>query len=456
MGLRPAVTRSENDRTGRAAVLVRTCDPSAQPVRLEAFQVLVRVERGEHADRILRAQARAGSLSAADARQLRFLTYGVIRRRLVLDRWIRCHSHKEPPARVRHLLHLGLYEISDGRSPGYAVVNTYVELAKRLGLAGASGYINALLRLAAREGKPAFTEEETYPDWLADAWKRAYGEATASAICAAQNQSSRPCLRVNTRRISPDDFRERMRSEGVDLEPAALDPDCFYPLLGRGSPLEEGGIIIENLPGYEAGHFWVQNETPAFIGRLAARLRASAILDFCAAPGGKSFVLATTTPARLVAYDVDEKRLARMAQEVSRLGLEVDLTPPVPGETFDLVLVDAPCSNTGVIQKHPEVRLRISPHRIERHARRQAAILSDARGHVGPGGFLLYATCSLQPEENEEVVNRFLDANDAFIPVPVSAYAPEALEAGVATGPGATVLPDGRRHGGFFALLKRR
>jgi len=339
---------------------------------------------------------------------------------------------------VRWILRLGLYQLEHlDRVPRHAVVDTSVELAKRCAPRGAAGLVNAVLRHAperlpdlvepdAAEDPVGHLEVRTsHPRWMLDRWLTRYGFRKTLALAAANNRRPSLTLRVVSGRVTPEDLIADLRARGIEAEGGQFLPDCVR-LPGGWSP-----VVRELLQG---GFVVVQDEAAGLVAHVARPSRGGAILDVCSAPGGKAIHLAQLagdTP--VVAADVSARRLARLRENTARLGLRhvlpvvADGLQPATRGAFSRVLVDAPCSNTGVLAKRPDARWRRGLADLARLAELQGALLDAARGQVGAGGLLVYSTCSLEPEENEDVIRAYLDRHPSDSVVPADEVLPPEL-----------------------------
>lgn len=392
------------------------------------------------------ALLRAGSgVSAADRGLARELAFGVIRRQATLD-WLiaRRTDGRTQKAALQILLRLGLYQLFWlDRIPDHAAVHETVELAKRLGFGPQSGFLNAVLRGCVRERGALKSKLEelkarephlgfSHPQWLCDRWAARWGNDSLRALLEWNNTPPHTFIRVNTLRATPEQLAAQFEKEGVLFTPRAYDwvPENLSFEL-REHPL------LTSLPSFQQGLFYVQDPSTLLAPRLLDVQPGQRLLDLCAAPGGKTTLLAQfmRNQGQVVAEDADTNRLKLLVENCARLGVtcvESAQGPPapLPAETgadlpaatdagspsalFDGVLVDVPCSNTGVLRRRVDVRWRIQPAEIERLRKLQFGLLSRAATRVKPGGVLVYSTCSLEPEENENVVERFLSEAKGF------------------------------------------
>ncbi len=360
----------------------------------------------------------------------------------------------EKAARARAILRLGAAQLLFMDVPDHAAVSTAVTLADedRLGRPW-KGLVNGVLRgLARRRDELLATQDPARlntPDWLFERWSQAYGEAAARTI--AEAHLIEPTLDLT---VKSDPAGWAAKVEGV--------------VLPTGSVRTAIGGAVDALPGYADGQWWVQDAAAALPPRLLGDVAGLSVADLCAAPGGKTASLAAAG-AKVTAVDQSAERLKRLDANMRRLGLSVttvvaDLTDWSPAEQFDAILLDAPCSATGTIRRHPDVARLKTPDDITVLADLQRRILARAADWLKPGGLLVYCTCSLEPEEGEVQIARFLEGTPDFRRIPILASdigGDEAMvraDGDLRTLPGHLVLSEPRLSGldGFFAARLQR
>ncbi len=385
-----------------------------------AFLILADVRRGHFADRS--AALRLADLDDADRALARELAFGTIRLRGRLDAELavlvsRPLSRIDPA--VHDWLRLGLYQLRNTRIPDHAAVDQTVESVKRVAGSGAGGLANAVLRRAAREGTPAgaFPDERedpagylatwgSHPRWLVDRWLGRWPLASVRRLVENDNRAPEVTVRPMDRAIDPG--AEVPEVPGVRLEPLAEWPGLFR--LESGSPAEA-------LRGVQAV---VQDPAAAAVVDYAGGELSGPIVDLCAAPGGKAVGLAAANPGArpFVAADVNAKRLDRLRATVTRVGSDVAIVRMdgrMPAVSHaGTVLLDAPCTGTGVLRRRPDARWRLTPAGLEALGMLQTELLDSAAAITAPGGLVIYATCSLEPEENEGQVEAFLTRHANF------------------------------------------
>lgn len=401
--------------------------------RQTALDVLLHVDRGAASDRALDRALRASRLDQRDRALATELVYGVLRRRLSLDRRIASHSRRplaELDTPVLEALRLGAYQLAHlDRVPPHAAVDATVNAVKAHAR-GAAGFVNAVLRTLVREGRapeangrqgqpPGADGREAedgerrsaafadVPEWWAARWRQRYGDEVAGDWFASTLAPSPLVLRPHPR-VAPEDLLERLAGEGIELEGAPHAPGALRAV--GGSPVVS--------PLLHEGAFTLRGEASQLVAALLPLQPADRVLDVCAGRGGKTLQIAEDTrPALLVASDISPWRVAAarrdaIAAHVPEIHHVVaDLSVPAPfARSFSAVLVDAPCSGLGTVRRRPELKWRNDVERLRRLAALQRRILDHAVDTLVPGGLLLYATCSTEPEENEDVVDAVLDA----------------------------------------------
>jgi 16S rRNA (cytosine967-C5)-methyltransferase len=324
------------------------------------------------------------------------------------------------------LLRLALYQMFWlERVPSYAAVNESVEICKQRGFGGQAKFINAVLRAYSRESEGTreklarFKKEDislgySHPAWLCRRWEERFGDEKAKKLLEWNNTPPQVYARVNRLKRSAESLRAEWTKEGVEFRAVEFDwiaAGSIY-LLAKYPPLS-------NLDSFKAGGFYVQDPSTLLAPAMLKPESGEEILDYCAAPGGKTAFIADLIQnrGRILARDIEPKRLKLVAENARRLGAEAITIDPssFPKESsFDRVLVDAPCSNSGVTRRRVELRWRISSEEITRLVREQVKLLQQAARKTRPGGTLVYSTCSLEREENEAVVREFLASNPSF------------------------------------------
>lgn len=356
---------------------------------------------------------------------------------------------------VHGLLLCGLYQLSDTRVPDHAAVSETVAAVAVLKKGWARGMTNAVLRRFLRERDALYPRLDAaarlaHPAWLLEALQTQW-PAQWQQIVDANNRQPPMTLRVNPLRCSRDDYLARLSGAGIGARPGALCPAAVY----LDTPTD-----VAALPGFADGEVSVQDEAAQVAALLLDVQPGDRVLDACAAPGGKTGHLLELAPDMdsMVAMDIDATRLARVEENLERLGLDAQLCigdgarPPaaIAAKRFERILVDAPCSASGVIRRHPDVKLLRRPADIDSFSRQQRAILAGLWPLLETGGRLLYVTCSVLEGENSATVAAFLDAQADARPVPLAGHYGEVA------GPGRQLIPhtDGS-DGLYFAMLEK-
>ena len=422
----------------------------ARAVAAHALGVILR--RGRTLDQALAAAPGLDALDSRDAAFSRLLLLTTLRRLGQIDAFLAGLMDRPLPARrgpVQDILRLGIAQLAFLETPSHAAVASTVALAHGSRLSPYRGLVNAVLRRASRE-HGAITELDAprlnTPDWLWNSWTEAYGEATCRAI--AETHLNEPPLD-----LSPvSDAEDRIEALRATLGARRL-PGGSLRLRGAGD--------VTRLAGYEAGEWWVQDAAAALPARLLGPVAGKRVLEIGAAPGGKTAQLATAG-ARVTAVDRSVPRLARLKENLARLRLEAEIVeadalewgPPTPA---DMVLLDAPCTATGTIRRHPDIPHLRGTADVDRLADLQDRLLARAAAMVAPGGLLVYASCSLQPEECEQRVDTFLASAPDFARLPVRAGELEGLSEAVTTAGDLRTLPcHWAEHGGMDGFYAAR
>jgi 16S rRNA (cytosine967-C5)-methyltransferase len=443
--------------------------------RKAAFNVLLAVERGHsHSDDLLRGKA-VNALSSADRNLATALVLGVIRWQIRLDHQLQSllkRSNAKLDPEIRIALRLGAIQILHmDRIPARAAIDESVELAKQAGHRFASGMVNAVLRKLAGAPRVHYSEESAtelalaraHPTWIVERWANLYGLEAARAICS--HGQMQPVLIV---RLADPAVECELTQVAVVLEP--------------GQFLTAARIVVSGDVGstaaFDEGRARVQDEGSQLVAEIAAvnfGKSEGRILDACAAPGGKTLILAERNPeARILACESSLPRLEQMRQRLAAHGDRIecrlgDATQLGEDAAFDLVLADVPCSGTGTLGRNPEIRHRLHQEDLARQAERQRSILGAALRAVRPGGRVVYSTCSLEPEENEQVVATVLTATPNARQVSLHAtietlVADSRVASGAAIELKAPLTPDGalrllpgayHTDGFFIALIER-
>ncbi len=401
--------------------------------RRAALMVLTRLDKGPvDLQAALDAAFAEGKWDPRDKRLATELVFGTARWRFAIDPVIRHFTGrrlKDLDRPVRTLLRLGVHQLRHtDRIPDRAAVSETVRLARG---ERQRRFVNGVLRAITRADAPALPQEPvarlcaeaSLPAWMADRWIRTVGADGAAARAAQANASAPLTLRVNTVRTDRAALAAMLREHGATVVETPLSP------LGL---TVSGGGPVPGLPGYRDGLFYVQDEAGQLVSMLVDARPGEQVLDACAAPGGKASYLSTTVgdAGRVVALEQDKGRIRRLGDNLSRLGcgnvrvIQGDagtVSAKALGGPFDRVLLDAPCSGLGVLNRHPEGKWWKSSDAVTACAGVQRKILTHLASMVRPGGRLVYAVCTGEPEESTRMLARFLQNNHNFSVVPATA-----------------------------------
>ncbi len=385
---------------------------SVSPSRSAAFDILMRVEQGAFADEMLHSE-RLNQLSPADRALCTEIVMGVLRWRSLMDEMIGRWS-KTPPDKmdtdVLTALRMGAYQITRlERVPAHAAVDQTVELVKQSRRRFAAPMVNAIMRKIAASTKAAAAQSSggdplkaiahdyAHPRWLVERWAAEYGLDSVQQIARYDQQIPVPALR-----LADAAAEQELRDEGIELAPGALLTSVRRVVSGD----------VTKTPVYADGRVYLQDEASQLVALLVGK--GKHLLDCCAAPGGKTAVMAERNPGSLVIAAELHSGRARLIRRLVRapnvcvIAADAEALPVRPA--FDRVLADVPCSGTGTLARNPEIKWRLRAEDLADLHRRQVRILQAALGYLSPGGRLVYSTCSLEREENEDVVAEVLQA----------------------------------------------
>ncbi|MGD8297698.1 MAG: 16S rRNA (cytosine(967)-C(5))-methyltransferase RsmB, partial [Desulfobacterales bacterium] len=360
------------------------------------------------------------TVSRRERALLQALVYGVLRWRGRLDYFIanfsRTRFNKIHP-KILNILRLALFQIIYlDRIPDSAAVNTAVEMTKAAGAPWVIGYVNALLRKASREYRAvsfpelsknpsaALAARKSFPEWIIHRWLQRYGQKNTALLCDAVNAIPPITVRTNTLRTSPQNLLVALECDAEKVAQTPYSPD--------GITIVNPATSIPNLNGFQSGWFQVQDEAAQLVSLMLDPKPGETILDACAGMGGKTGHIAQlmNNEGKLAAVDIDGDKLSQLEAEMRRLGISIVSThcldleqgmSPLPGEGFDRILLDAPCSGLGVMRRNPDIKWHRSEKELVKHNARQLRLLENLATAVRPAGFLVYVVCSPEPEENE-------------------------------------------------------
>jgi len=400
------------------------------------------------------------------------LVEGTLRNRSWLD-FVLAQSCKHPldglPPLILQVLRLGAFQLLfHERQQASTVVSDSVDLARRCGHEGTAALVNAVLRAVSRgDGRTIAPDPDkdpveqisvawSHPRWIARRWVERFGAEQALLMAKADNEPPEVALRVNPLRTDSAALAADLAKEGLSVGPGALAP---------GTLQVRGSAHLAGTAAYREGRFSLQGAGSVISGLLASPPPGGRVVDMCAGAGGKTTHLAQMMQDRgeILACDVDRRRLAVLKSECLRLGISIIRTAECDARTlpatrdFDCCLLDAPCSGTGSLRRRPDIRWHRKEEDLPSLARLQRELLAAAGGLVGRNGWIVYCTCSLEPEEDEQVVAEFLAARPGFRPVDCRPFLP-MLEARDFLMEGKAVLLLPHRHGtdGMFMMRLER
>ena len=389
--------------------------------RAVAVQFLLEIfRRRQHLER-LQGSRRFRELKSRDRRLTTELVQGVLRQRGLLDFYIDKLS-KNPLERLDEIvlwtLRVGLYQLAFLRIPAAAAVYETANLCRQFRKSSATGFVNALLRkfLRRRPDLPpgnsstALAVRYSHPEWLVRRYLRRYGKGTTVSLLSRNNERPIPYLWVNPFRTDLTSFCRQLDQARIGYQRFHQLPHCL---------IMESAYFSRHLL-YRQGHAFLMDAASQEIANLPNLAGKKRLADLCAAPGGKAFLLASRQPtnSRLYCGDSRWARLLQMRRRADLYSIPslhfllADLTQPAPfGKSFDFVLLDVPCTGLGTLRSNPDLRWTVKSEELKRFSVKQAKILHHGFETLAPGGELIYSTCSTEPEENEQVVEEFLDSH---------------------------------------------
>jgi 16S rRNA (cytosine967-C5)-methyltransferase len=447
---------------------------TAESVRRLAAEILAKVDtRKAYADLLLDYTLKSAGLDARDRALVTELTYGTLRWRGRLDGYVNPRirgSLKTTDPFIRNLLRLTLYQLMFlDRIPDYAAVNEAVKLAKSHGGRSTAGFVNGVLRTILRGKEEAigpeltdgrignFAEYWSHPEWLVQRWLQYFGSEEIEPLLKANNEEAPLVLRTNLNRGTREALLDLFASRNVQALPSPWSP--------QGIRIESN-VPVDELPGFQDGRFQIQGEASQLVAYLLGPKPGERILDACAAPGGKTTHVAELMAdcGLIVATDISAKGIEHLKENVKRLGLKsihvlcADITRGLSRSaenSYDRVLVDAPCSGFGTLRSHPEIKWNRSESDIRRLSQLQERILIRSASYLKPGGILVYSTCTLIEDENEKVIEDLLHHHREFVLEQAANYLPEQAKS-IVHGSYFLALPQRHNTDGFFAARLRK
>ncbi|QQK76643.1 16S rRNA (cytosine(967)-C(5))-methyltransferase RsmB [Salicibibacter cibarius] len=437
--------------------------------RMRAAKILDRVFSDQaYSHLALNESFREHRLADVDTRFVTEVVYGTIKRLNTIDDVLGSvmkNPLRKTDRRVKTILRMSVYQLLFmDRVPERAAIHEGVELAKAWGRGGLKGFVNGVLRNVARQGLPDYRNitdpvkrialSASHPEWLVSKWVHAYGEAVTQDMCEANVKRAYTTLRVNRLQTDRSALQAHLDAGGVKTTPGNVAPDSL--IVTEGQPLHS--------EWFKKGAFSFQDESSMLVTYALDPQPGMRVLDACAAPGGKATHIAERMgdDGEVLANDIHFHKRTLITEQAERLRLKsikaqtddaTELAASVEAESFDRVLVDAPCSGLGVLRAKPDIKWHTDPKEIETLAALQLNILEAAAECLKPGGFLVYSTCTVMPAENEDVIAAFLENNASF-------ELDDTLDArlGLKTERGQRlILPQQYESDGFFiAAMKKR
>ncbi len=437
--------------------------------REQVLHIVMEVlENKKHSDTIYHQVFHTGSYSTEERRFIKKLSYGVIERFQELDFIISCYSKVKIPKMkpiIRNILRIGVYECKYmSRIPNSAACNEAVKLAGIRGLSGLKGFVNGVLRSISRDGfskVPEYTLSEKYsmPEFILSllTGQNPGKPEVTEAVLQSFFEEKPVTLRVNQNKVPAADCLRAITEAGYKAEPGRYHKEAIC-IMGSGD--------IHLLPGFAEGHFIIQDESAMLPVKCADIKKGQKILDICAAPGGKTLQAAEYTGDTGIVYarDLTDYKCRKIEENAKRLGFSnIDIKcRNAAGEAeneltgkMDTVIADVPCSGLGVIGKKPEIKYRITETSVKELVTLQRSILDNAVAYVKPGGILIYSTCTLNRQENEENV-AYLMQNHSFQPESLQTYLPDEWKEFEKEPGMVTILPGISKSDGFFAARLRK
>jgi len=430
-----------------------------------ALKILMRIEDGAYSNLILDSELSRHELSDLDKSYITRVIYGVVTYKLTLDYIIKKNSKirlKKISQSILNILRLGIFEIYYmDKIPVSATCNEYVKLARKYGHNASSGFVNAILRNLSKkdleanfeglEGIELLSIKYSCPVWLVEKWSKQFGDI--EELKKENNEKTDTCIRVNTLKTNRKELKQKLIDKGYEVRDGRIADILYIKKLK--------GLLSEEL--FNNGNFVVQDEAPAVIAHILQPKEGEKILDICSAPGGKTTHIAQlmNDNGEIVATDIHEHRVGLVEQLAEKLGVKsikaqcMDATEYNPEfeEKFDGIVADVPCSGLGVIRKKPEIKWTANEEEKTDLVEIQMAILNNAKRYLKKGGRVVYSTCTLNLEENENIVKMFLEENKDFKIKNVEEYIPEELKSSIRPEGWLIFLPNQEKTDGFFACV---
>jgi 16S rRNA (cytosine967-C5)-methyltransferase len=443
-------------------------------VRQLASEILLKVDtRKAYAGVLLDRSLKDPVLSERDRALLTELVYGTLRWRGRIDARLNLYFRRgsgDTDPFIRNLLRVAVYQLLFlDKIPDYAAVNEAVDLAKAHGGDKAAGFVNAALRNFLREKgrrteprptndvQATLATEHSHPQWLVKKWFDYFGREETEALMKANNEMAPLVLRVNSRKSSGEALLALLSKSGISAGATRWSPVGLWV---------KSHFSVAQLPGFQEGFFQVQGEASQLVSYLLSPQRGERILDACAAPGGKTTHIAElmADAGEVIALDKSEKGIEKIRENATRLGLaslraaKSDVCHELPAEfrsPYDRILIDAPCSGLGTLRSHPEIKWHRDESDIKRLSHLQKNIVDRVVHYLKPGGVLVYSTCTLDQEENENIVEDFVEHHEEFVLDDAAGYLPQEASS-LVRGSYYLALPHRHNTDGFFAARMRK
>ncbi|HEY2420476.1 MAG TPA: 16S rRNA (cytosine(967)-C(5))-methyltransferase RsmB [Neobacillus sp.] len=440
-------------------------------VRAIAMDLLVTIEKNQsYSNLLLNSTIEKNELSAVDVGLLTELTYGTLQRRMVLDFFLKpfIKDNKKLANWIHHLLRLTLYQmVYLDRIPDRAAIYEAVEIAKNRGHKGIASLVNGVLRSIQREGLPSLDEvsdpierlalETSHPEWLVTKWVNQFGYDKTKEMCEINLTAPLQTARVNLTKISRDECIALLEEDGFQIEKSPVVPEGIRSLKGN----------LASTIAFNYGMFTIQDESSMLAAYALGSFQNELVLDACAAPGGKSTHIAEKmdNTGEVISIDLHDHKVKLINDNAHRLGLEniktmaMDsrlLQEQFKAESFDRILLDAPCSGLGVMRRKPDMKYTKTENDIERLSMVQEKLLTSVSPLLKKGGTLVYSTCTVDKEENEQTVKSFLQNNLDFEgDLSFKTRMPEAIQP-LIKGFDLQIFPQDFGSDGFYIAVLRR
>ncbi|MDA3733106.1 16S rRNA (cytosine(967)-C(5))-methyltransferase RsmB [Niameybacter massiliensis] len=434
----------------------------AKPIREVIAQILTDLEKDETYLQ-LALKKELDQLEGKDKSFANEVIYGTIKWRLRLDYIINQFSKtpvKKMKPLVRSIMRMSVYQLLFlDKVPASAVINEAVKIMHKRKMSNLAGFINGTLRNIERQKDtityPSLSVYYSIPEWIIDRWVEAYGEEKTKLICESLSQRAKICIRTNTLKITKEALKGELEKEGIEILEEGFVPESFYIKTGLG---------IHHSPSYKAGLWTVQDESAMLVGHVLAPLKGERILDMCSAPGGKTTHLAALmeNEGEVVGCDVHEHKIELIEKNATRLGTTIIKGTLQNGLVeckewvgqFDKVLLDAPCSGLGIMKRKPDIRYTKDDTAIKEINEIQKGLMDQAVKYLKEDGILVYSTCTLTREENQDMVIYAKELGLKTDSIPFNL--PECLKSEVHDNAYIEILPYLEETDGFFIARFRK